>query len=408
MLHFSFAYRYLRAKKSANAINIISWVSVAAIALGTAALVLVMSVFNGFENMVKQLYGTFYTDIKILPAKGKFATITPQQLKQMASINGIKGLSPVIEERVILQNGPGQSIVSLKGVDENYTNTSGISSSVFKGKFNVGTEQEPQLVLGAGVEMALGTDAVNATIPITVYLPKQSSSVTLGQSDLGTANLYPSGAFAIQDEFNNKYAFSHIGFMRTYMGLPADSYSGVELSVKNIKEEEQVRDQLEKLLGSTFKVETRYQQNKVLYAAMRLEKWFIYGVLVLIMVIFSFTIISALSMLVIEKQKDISVLKAMGADHSFIRKIFMSEGFLLSGIGGLVGLSIALVLCFLQLKFKFIKLYGNSFLIDYYPVKVLPSDLLLIVLTVFFISLFAAWIPAMKAGNRPVELRGAD
>lgn len=408
MLHFQFAYRYLKAKKSANAINIISWVSVVAIALGTASLVIVLSVFNGFEDMVKQLYGTFYADVRVVPVTGKFFELNNEQFKKISNLKGVRRVSAVIEDRAILQNGPEQSIISLKGVEENYADLNNIQSSIFKGKFDVGSPDKPSLVMGAGVELSLKLDAEKAIVPVTVYLSKQNNSTTISQSDLVTENLLPSGTFAIQDEFNNKYAFTNIAFMQTYLGLPAHTYSSMEVALDNNAEAGNIKEQLQIMLGNGYKVQTRYEQNKVLYAAMQLEKWFIYAVLALIMIVFSFTIISSLSMLVIEKQKDISVLKAMGGDNHFIRNIFMGEGFLLSGIGACSGMILALLLCFLQIKYKFIKLAGTSFLIDYYPVKVLPLDIIVIVLTVCFITSLASWLPAVKASSRPVELRSID
>lgn len=408
MLHFSFAYRYLKAKKSANAINIISWVSVVAIALGTAALVIIMSVFNGFEDMVKALYGTFYTDIRISSNNSKYLVVSAEQLHNIGSLQGVKKTATVIEERAILQNDKEQSIVSLKGVDEKYGELTGLPASMIKGKFDIGTADEPQLVLGAGIELALRLDAVKAVVPVTVYLPKQSSTVNLGQEDLAISNLLPSGTFAIQDEFNNKYVFTNIRFLQQQIGLKEGMYSAIEVALKKGTDEKKIQQQLQELLGSTVKVETRFQQNKVLYSAMQLEKWFIYGVLTLIMIIFSFTIISSLSMLVIEKQKDISVLKSMGAGAAFIRKVFLSEGFLLSGIGAVFGLLIGLSVCWLQIRYHFIKLAGSSFLIDYYPVKILPFDLTVIVLTVVLITFIASWLPANKAAARVIELRGSE
>jgi lipoprotein-releasing system permease protein len=408
VLAFSFAYRYLRAKKSANAINIISWVCVAAIAVGTAAMVIIMSVFNGFEDMVKSLYGTFYADIRIIPASGKFFMLSDEQLQKISSVSNVSNATPVLEEKAILQNGKEQSIISLKGVNEQYGEVARVSHAVIKGRFDVGTAGQPSLVLGAGVEIALQLDAVKAVIPVTVYLPKQTRTSALSQDNLSIANIAPSGTFAIQDEFNNKYAFTNIHFMNEYLDLPAGTYSAAEVFLQKGTNENEVKQQIQLILGKAYKAETRYEQNKVLYAAMQLEKWLIFAVLSLIMVIFSFTVVSTLSMLVIEKQKDISVLKSMGAGNVFIKKVFLSQGFFLSGIGVSGGLIIALLVCYLQMKYKIIKLAGSSFLIDYYPVKILPSDLIVIVLTVVLITLIAALLPASKAANRAIELKGAE
>jgi len=189
------------------------------------------------------------------------------------------------------------------------------------------------------------------------------------------------------------------------LDLGADQFSAVEVVLVNSEQTERVKDLLEKQMGKDFKIETRYQQNQGLYSVMQVEKWIIYAILSLILVVAAFNMIGALTMFVLEKQKDIAVLKAMGADESYIQKIFLNEGFVLAFVGGGSGILIAVIVCMLQIKYKLVKLAGGSFIIDYYPVKMVPGDFILVISTVMFISLLAAWIPSKKASKQIFSLK---
>jgi lipoprotein-releasing system permease protein len=414
-LNFLFAWRYFKAKKSTNAINIITWISIVAMTFGTSALILVMSVFNGFEGMVKSLYSSFYTDIKIFPVQGKVLTVSEEQLKKIRGINGVKNFSLVAEEKGLLQHSGinndsteynFQRAVTIKGVDENYNNVSGVPASVVRGEFSTGNDEVPYLVLGVGVEDALHVEADKNLFPLTVYLPKKDSATVadpLQNVSGGRANT--SGVFVIQQEFDFNYAISNLEFVKKMLGYAANEYSAIELSVNEPTQADNIKEQLQQLLGNTYLVQTRYEQNRGLYSVMNAEKWVVYAVMVLIMFVFSFTIVSSLTMLVLEKQKDISVLHALGGNNNFIQKIFLSEGLLIGIIGGVSGILIALIIVWLQINYHLIPLEGGSFLINYYPVKLLLKDVILVAATVLFIALLASWIPARKAARQEFSLR---
>lgn len=185
--------------------------------------------------------------------------------------------------------------------------------------------------------------------------------------------------------------------------MGADEYSALELKVSD--DPDKVKSNLQSALGSAYKVETRYEQNRSLYAVMQMEKWVIYGILSLILIVAAFNMIGALTMLVLEKQKDIAILKALGTNDQAIERIFLSEGLLLAVVGGAAGMIIATLICWLQMQYKFIKLGGNTFIIDYYPVKMIPTDFLLVVCTILVIALLAAWIPSRKAGREAISLK---
>jgi lipoprotein-releasing system permease protein len=393
-MNLLFAWRYFRAKKSTNAINIIAWVSMSAIVVGAASLILVLSVFNGFEDLVKSLYSSFYPDIKITPASGKTLTLTPEQLRQLGTINGVQALSRVAEDEVVLFNDSTRYPSYLKGVDSNFTKVSGVADKVNRGTFSLGTADQPLAVLGSGVDYALGIEPEKNLQPLDVYLFRR------GGPDYTTA-----AEFRIQQDFDDHYVITNLPFVKQMMGLGPDEYGAVELAVSDPAGVAAVQQSIRQLLGKAYKVQTRYEQNQNLYSVMGTEKWVIYIVLTLILVVAAFNMVGALTMLVWDKQKDIHVLKALGAGNKLIQKIFLSEGVLLAMLGGLTGIGLAALICVLQLKYKLIPLQGGSFLLDYYPVKMVASDFLLVFVTILVVALLASWIPARKAAATPIELK---
>lgn len=407
-MYLTFAWRYFKAKKSANAINWIAWVTVGVIAFATACQILVLSVFNGFEGLVKSLYSSFYTDVKIIPQKGKTFILTNSQIQLLKKTPGIQAVSLIAEEKALLQNDDLQTIVYLKGVDENYRQVSGVAEKTVEGKFNTGDVNDPGLILGAGIQNAAGVNINNAAAPsiVTVILPKKGAiSATDPLQSLSEGNIKATGVFAIQQDFDNKYAITNIDFVKHQMGFAKNEYSAAEIKLTDPSNLIKVQQQLSEMLGSSFRVQSKYEQNTSLYNTMKLEKWAIYAVLTLILFIAAFNMISALTMLVLEKQKDISVLQSMGADNSMILKIFLGEGLLLAAIGAITGIGMALLVCFLQIKFHLFKLQGGSFLIDYFPVKLQASDFILVLSTITLISFLASWFPARKAASQLIELR---
>jgi lipoprotein-releasing system permease protein len=405
-MNILFAWRYFRAKKSTNAINIIAWVSMSAIVVGAAALILVLSVFNGFEDLVKSLYGSFYPDLKITPSSGKTLILNAQQLQQLRAVNGVRALSLVVEEQAVVENGDNVASPYLKGVDSNFTKVSGVAGKVVRGKFETGTADQPLAVLGSGIEYNLGVEA-DLSAPLDVYsFRKGGPSYTVDPlASYNHAEITTAGVFLIQQDFDGHYVITNLEFVKRMLGLQPDEYGGVELAVTDPARVTEVQQALLQFLGKDFKVQTRYQQNQNLYSVMGTEKWVIYIILTLILVVAAFNMVGALTMLVWDKQKDIHVLKALGASNGLVQKIFLSEGILLAVMGGTAGILLAALICELQLKFKLIPLQGGSFLIDYYPVKMVPTDFLLVFTTILIVALLASWLPARKAAAQPIELR---
>ena len=390
------AWRYLIAKKSVQTVQWIAWISMIAMAVGTAALIIVLSVFNGFENLVKGLYGDFYTDIRVVPKQGKRIVLTNSHQAWLGQQKDIQHWSPILEEKAVLIRDDWQTIVQLKGVLPNYTNVSGIGNHLIKGNFELGTAQEPQLVLGWGVENALGADLDAFAQGILVAVP-QRDAPNINMSSLLSIQARNSGTFLVQQEFDNKYVFTHINFLRYMFDIPETEVSAIEIKLTTPSKEKQIIGLIQDKFGSNVIVQTRFQQNQSLYTVMATEKWVIYAILSLILVVAAFNMIGALTMLVLEKRKDIAVLKTLGATAGRIQRIFLLEGMLLASFGAGAGMILATCICLGQIQFKWIKLGGSSFLIDYYPVQLQIQDYLLVAATVFAIAFIAAWVPARKA-----------
>jgi lipoprotein-releasing system permease protein len=377
-----------------------------AIMVGTAALILVLSVFNGFEGLVKSLYSSFYPDLKIVPASGKQLTLTPAQLAKLRAVKGVRGVSLVVEEKALLLNGEAQSNAYIKGVDSNYMAVTGVKDHIIRGVFDVGDVEHPRLVLGGGIENALGVQSDRSLESITIYTGKQGSvDVQDPLKSVGRGDVQAAGTFIIQQDFDNKYVLSNIGFVKSLLGMGEDKYSAVEIAVTNPDDIDDIQDMLGNELDKTYVVQTRYEQNRSLYAVMRAEKWVIYAILSLILIVAAFNMVGALTMLVLEKRADISVLHALGGTRGFIQKIFLSEGLLLALLGGGTGMLLAFLIAVLQMKFHLIPLQGGSFLIDYFPVSLHLADFILVGVTVVVIAFIASWIPARKAAQQQFMLR---
>lgn len=405
-MHFLFAWRYFKSKKSTNAINIIAWTSIVAMIIGTMALILVLSVFNGFEGLVKSLYSTFYTDIKVSAAAGKSITVSQEQLQKLKGLNSVKNFSLVVEEKALVQNGENQSVIYLKGVDENYRYVTGVADNLWNGEYDLGNEEIPKLILGVGVEGALGIVADRNIFSLKIYLPRKSNTDQINPlEDISNDTIRTSAAFQIQQDFDNKYGITNIDFIKKSLKLGANDYTAVEIAAKDPQNTNDIQKAVQQIFGNSYLVQNKYQQNQSLYSVMNTERWVIYGVLCLILVVAAFNMIGALTMLVLEKQKDISVLNALGANRSFIQRVFLSEGMLLALVGGGIGMLLALLIAWLQIKYHLIPLAGGSFLIDYFPVKLRLMDFILVGSTVFVIALIASWLPSTKAASQDFSLR---
>src|SRR6476620_8366206 len=269
-MNFLFAWRYFKARKSTNAINIIAWVSMVAIIVITASFIVLLSVFNGFEGLVKSLYSSFYSDLRISAVEGKRITVSHSQLARLKSVEGITRYSLEMEEKALLQNGDVQAIVFLKGVDEQYTGVSDVAEKMIRGKFELGTADQPAIVLGSGIENALALYADKSLYPITAYLfrPGVDINVVDPYQAFSAENVQPAGTFFIQQDIDNKYAITNLAFMKRMLNMKPDEYGSIEVSMVDGADPQSVKKRVSSIFGQGYTVETRYEQNKSLYSVM--------------------------------------------------------------------------------------------------------------------------------------------
>lgn len=395
-LPFYIARRYLFAKKSQNAINIISGISMAGVAVGTMALVVILSVFNGFDEVVKSLFNSFDPDLKITAVQGK--TFSPdERFKQIRSLPGVADYSAILEENALLKYGERQHIATIKGVDESFIRVTGIDSMVYDGEMKLEDEHRPYAVLGQGVAYSLQV-GLNFVNPLFVYMPKRLGSINLANPDdaFRRKYIFPAGIFAIEQDYDSRYVIVPIEFIRDLLQY-TDEVSAIEIKTGSETPVEKIQIAIKEILGDDFHVKNREEQNELFYRVMKSEKWAIFLILTFILVIASFNIIGSLSMLIIDKRKDIQSLRNMGAGESLIRKIFLLEGWLISIVGSFAGILLGALICYLQDEFGLLKLGGSgTFVIDAYPVDLQLPDLLMVWVTVLFIGFLAARYPVRQ------------
>lgn len=399
-LAWLFAQRYFVARKSTNAINIIAAVSVIGMMVGTMALLLVLSVFNGFEDLVTSLYNSFNPDLKVEARIGKTFEVDSSTIYKLEHLPGIKAVSEVLEENALMRYNDKDMVGRLKGVDDKFVDVSGIDSTIVGGKYMLtDADSLNYAVVGLGIQAMLGVNIANQFSNLQIYMPRREGKVstTSPENAFKQQVIYPIGVYAIQQDFDAKYTIVPLQFMRNLLDYDTPQVSALEIALLPNANMATVQTAVEQLLGKDFKVSDRYQQDEFLYKVMRTEKWAVYLILTFILIIAAFNIVGSLSMLVIEKKHDLGILRAMGANSQFIRRVFMLEGILLGGVGGFMGMLLAFVICLAQQHFKLLRLAGDTFLIDAYPVSMRWFDFLMVGITVIIIALLAAYFPAQRA-----------
>lgn len=400
-LSFYIAKRYLLGKKSQNAINIISGISILGITTGTMALVIVLSVFNGFDSVVKTLFNTFDPELEISATEGKTFVPDPHTSQSILDLPGVAAMSEVLEENVLLLYNDRQHIATIKGVDEAYQDVTGLDTMVFEGTMKLKDQNREYAVVGQGVAYMLGV-GLSFIDPLWVYTIDRKAKINMSNPEESIRRdfLYPSGIFIVESDIDSRYVFTDLDFVRELLSYPKE-VSFLELRLNPEFPPDQVQEEIAELLGDGFQVKNREQQNELFYRVMRSEKWAIFLILTFILIIASFNIIGSLSMLIIDKKKDILTLRNMGASNSLIEKIFLVEGWLISAIGSISGLLLGTTISWIQQRFGLIKLTGSgSFIIDSYPVHIEAVDILLIWITVLLIGFFAARYPVRQISRK--------
>lgn len=387
------AKRYLVSKKKQNIINIISAISVGGIIVGTMALVIVLSVFNGFSILIDTFFSSFDPDLKITPAEGKMFDPQEFEFEKVKNIPGVIHYAEIIEEVALLKYGTQIYPAIVKGVPENYTQYTNIDSLIIDGKFMLEDQGINYAVVGQGVAYNLGIRP-EFTDHIMVYVPKKGNQVSLNPARAINHNyIFASGVFAVLEEIDSKYIIVSKKFAADLFESE-NQVSTVELGINPAANQKKVQKEVEKILGRQFHVKNKYQQHDLIYKTMQSEKWAAYLILVFILIIASFNILSSLSMLIIDKKEDIHIFRSMGASSKTIGRIFLFEGWLISIVGAIIGTLLGLFVSWLQIQFEIIPLPSNgSFLISAYPVKIVYSDILLILSVVLLIGFIASWYP---------------
>lgn len=394
------ARRYLFAKKSRNAINVISGISVIGVAVGTMALITVLSVFNGFDELIKSLYSSFDPELKITPVTGKTFNPHTYEFQMVRNHPGVLALSETLEENALLRYGDRQYIATIKGVDENYSNVSGIDTMIVDGSYDLHLQGGISAVIGQGIAYYLGV-GLNFLNPVNIYIIRRSAEISMNpEQAIRRKFIFPAGIFSIEQEHNSKYLLVPVEFARDLLETEKD-VTALELKLDPSYEPEQVQAEIRSLVGESYKVLNRNEQNDLFYRIMRSEKWAIFFILTFILIVASFNIIGSLTMLILDKKEDILTLRNLGASNNLIRRIFLLEGWMISVFGAILGLAIGTTIAWLQAEYGLIKLTGSgSFIIDAYPVVVKIADVFKVFLTVLFIGFLAALIPVRYISGR--------
>ncbi|SDD20692.1 lipoprotein-releasing system permease protein [Algoriphagus faecimaris] len=370
------------------------------VAVGTMALVIVMSVFNGLEDLIRGLFASFDAEIKIEAAVGKSFEVDEQWLGGIRNIEGVAVLTEVIEDHALLDYRGNQMVGTIKGVSDNFLQQDRFSRGYFWGDTTLGTEKQPAAILGRGVAFFLSVNLDDFNVPLKVFYPRAPRSAgTLDPSQLySSAILDPVAFFSVERQFDDEYIIAPLHFTRDLLNY-GNRRTSLEVKVAEGYQIKSVQDQLKAHLGEDFLVKNTDEQHAGLLRTVKLEKLFVFLTLTFILAIASFNIFFSLSMLAIEKKKDIAILKAMGAPERLIRRIFLKQGALIALTGAVIGLILGYLVCYAQQSFGLVSLGISSAVVDSYPVKMIFWDFIWISLAVIGITLLASWRPAWIASR---------
>ncbi|OIN58538.1 ABC transporter permease [Arsenicibacter rosenii] len=401
-LPFWIAKRYFFTRKKRSFISWLSVLSMLGVGVGTMALVIVLSVFNGMEELNRSIFKTFEADLTVTPKAGKRFTASPALWATMRKTPGLELITPVIQDNALARYAGRQTVVRVKGVDNSYLKRRQLDSVLVEGRFYLLRNGVNYAIVGDGIRRDLGVSPEDILTPLELWYPNakpgQKTLNLMSENAFNQQYLNVSGVFFIEAQYDN-YVIAPIGVTRELVGYGPDEISRVEIQLKDTVDEEEAKLTLQDVLGDTFLVQTRDDLNKDLFRAIRIEKLFVTLTLAFIILIASVNIFFSLSMLVIEKQENIKTLFAMGATRQLVRRIFLAEGVIVAMTGAVTGLLLGLLICYLQEQFGFVKFGTQQTVIDAYPVKIEWGDIAVtgIVVTVF--TILTSWFPAQRAAN---------
>lgn len=386
------ALRYLFSKKGTNFINIISSMTIVGLSIGTAALIIVLSVFNGFEDLIASMVNTFNPDIKIVPRQGKFFD-QDDVYDKLINLPEVEAVSCTIEETAFFEYDHTPTPGTLKGVDANFLLVNDIDSALVEGTFlEGGAEQGPQAVLGSGISRKLAVDVLNVFKTLSVYMARRTRTAV--GKPFKERQLRPVGVFAIQQEIDNEYIFVDLDLARDLLGRPA-MVSALEIRLSSETDQAAGKRAIQAIAGENLKVLDQYEQDEEFLKIMNLEKWMAFSIASLMLLLISFNLVGCLWMIVVDKKQDIAILRAMGGTSNFVRNVFMKLGLLYTSFGILVGLVLAIALYLLQINFGLISI-PQGFVVDAYPIRMKLGDVIIVVATVFTIG----WLASLPSSRR--------
>lgn len=392
-LSFFVARRYLFAGKSSNAVNIVTRISLACVCIVTAALVIILSAMNGLTGLVESLYNNFHSDIRITAEKGKVFHSDPDKVKRIKQIPGVAWYTEIVDEDGLIESNDLQMNVVIRGVSDDYVRYTRFDTVVREGVFDL----HPNGLTGAVAGQEIGSVLqLSELSQIQIYVPKRDRNLVADMNNIdekpfNEETAFLSGLYFVSSDFDGKYIFLPIENVRSLLEY-ADECTSAEIGIKPGYDHEEVIQEVKKTAGPGLKVQSRYEQNEVLYKTLKSEKMWTFFILIFVLVIATFNTIGSITLLIIEKKKDIGILWGMGAGENLIRRIFFTEGVLISVAGTVAGITLGLLLCWVQKTFGLLR-FGEGFVVSFYPVEVQITDLLYIILAVTAIGILAAWYP---------------
>lgn len=397
------SWRYLFGKKSTNAINIITFIAAFGVAIGAAALVMVLSVFNGFENLFLDLFNNLNPDVRITAAKGKTFDVDREMLEGLYQIPGVEVVSQTLEETAMFSYEDKRSPGRIKGVDEAYAKVNGIDTMVRDGAYALYSEPDRayNAIVGNQLSISLGVDPLNQFEPLRVYMarpkPRGGGFLTTGRSSYLTRDFQPTGIIRSQEAFENQGVFIPLAKARDLLSVSDSTVSSLELRLAPDRNTRKTYGLVQDYMGDAFEIKDRFQQESSILKLMQVEKWVAFAIVVLMMILISFNLIGALWMIVLEKKRDISILRSLGMTTTDVRNVFLRVGLLLCGIGLGAGFLVAGMLYILQKSYGLISLPGM--MMEAYPISFRGLDFLVVAVTVLSIGFLASLLPARRAGR---------
>lgn len=394
------AKRYLVSKKSHNAINIISWISVSGIAIGTFALIIILSAFNGLEDLVEDLYASFDPDIKITIKEGKSFEAENFPKERVKALSEVDFYCEALEEVALIKFEDKQTVATIKGVQESFYKMSGLDSLMIEGHVNLSNPNN--LVLGYGIADKLSLFlSGQITSKLSIIVPKRGNKKSFSpMAEFDRKYAFPTGIFMVSPDFDTKYVLASLEFTQKLL-KHSGKVSSIELGLKKGSDWNVIKSEVQKIVGENYRVQTRYELNELVFKTNKTEKWMALLILSFILVIASFNIIGSLTMLILDKKKDVWVLKTMGVDNSVIRKIFFIEGMLINLLGAFLGMAFGALIIWLQMHFGLLKL--DAGVVDFYPVKLELIDFIYVSTIIIVIGLIASWYPVKILTKRHLQ-----